>query len=165
MDKELLVLSAVEHSPETSQRELACRTGLSLGTINILMKKMIREGLIKLEKLPSDRAVYMVTPKGIEEKIIKTQAYITWHYQALERMRGQLRLLIGSHRVQSGVVAIDIEQQELRELLLQVIDESGVPLVNLPDMNGNPSTVILTDRLITGCDAKRVINIHEHINP
>lgn len=164
MDKELILLSAVEGDPEMSQRELAHKTGLSLGTINILLKKMVREGLIKLERLPPDRVAYMMTPKGIEEKVAKTKSYIQGHYTALERMRAQLIELLGEQRFKRKPIFLEIEQIELRELVLQVVNALEISISFHP-LDYTDDKIILSD-----CgspkdvyDKCEWINLHDYI--
>ncbi len=164
MDKELILLSAVEGDPEMSQRELAHKTGLSLGTINILLKKMVREGLIKLERLPPDRVAYMMTPKGIEEKVTKTKAYIQGHYTALERMRAQLIELLGEQRFKKKSVVLEIEQIELRELVMQVVTTLEIAVSLHPSEHLN-NQITLSDcgPPVDAHDMGDWINLHDYI--
>jgi len=162
MDKEFIVLSVVGNAPAVSQRELALRTGLSLGTINILVKKMIREGLIKLEKLPADRAAYILTPKGLEEKVDKTRSYLQIHYRAIEQMRYQLQMLIREHINTGQTVYLAIQQPELNELIQQVLIALGIKYADFSE-NKEPFIPVLADydngTRTTDC----WINVHKYL--
>ena len=46
--KELSVLSYIDQNSDATQRELSEHIGVSLGSINILVKQMVRKGLIKI---------------------------------------------------------------------------------------------------------------------
>lgn len=87
MDKELAILEEIHSNNSISQREVSERTGISLGSVNILLKKMAKEGLVKMEQIPANRVVYMLTPKGMLEKASKTYSYITKHYAYIEEQR------------------------------------------------------------------------------
>lgn len=162
MDKELMVLSAVEHSPAMTQRDLAVQTGLSLGTVNILMKKMVREGMVKLEKLPSDRAAYILTPKGMEEKVQKTRIYLRNHYHAIERMRYQLEQLVKERLAPGEIAHLNIQQPELKELLKQVLNARGCTYSEFVGSMDEQSVVLADyDSHVTG--ESNWINIHDHL--
>jgi EPS-associated MarR family transcriptional regulator len=64
------MIHKAEH--KITQRDLAKRAGISLGKINYWIAQMVKEGLIKIEHLKKagrkSAYVYMLTPKGIEEK-------------------------------------------------------------------------------------------------
>lgn len=162
MDKELLVLSVVDNEPEISQRELANQTGLSLGTINILIKKMVREGLIKLDKLPAERAVYMLTAKGLEEKVNKTRVYLSNHYQAIEQMRQQLMHLVKNEIRPGAQLALAIQQPELNELMRQVLQSQSI---GYADFRGDhdPRLTVLADYDDTLWETGNWINLHNHL--
>ncbi|SNS43747.1 Winged helix-turn-helix DNA-binding [Anaerovirgula multivorans] len=91
MDKEYIILEKINENQNISQRQLAQKTGLSLGSINILLKKMIKEGLIKVENIPANRVAYMLTPKGMVEKANKTYTYIKHHYTVIHETKEKIK--------------------------------------------------------------------------
>ncbi|HHT45933.1 MAG TPA: winged helix-turn-helix transcriptional regulator, partial [Firmicutes bacterium] len=68
MEKEHLILSYIQQQEDVTQRDIARNTGMGLGTVNILLKKMIKKGLVKIERLNARSLRYMLTPKGLKEK-------------------------------------------------------------------------------------------------
>jgi DNA-binding MarR family transcriptional regulator len=68
MEVEYQVLTHLQENEQTTQRNISQRTGLSLGAVNILLKKMARKGLIKIEKLNTRTIRYILTPQGMKEK-------------------------------------------------------------------------------------------------
>lgn len=108
MDKELAILEEIHSNNSISQREVSERTGLSLGSVNLLLKKMAKEGLVKMEQIPANRVAYMLTPKGMLEKANKTYSYITKHYAYIEEQRVAM---------ESALKKI-LEQQEKIQVLL-----------------------------------------------
>ena len=51
MSNELEILKNVEEKNTITQRELAKRTGLSLGSVNVLLKRLIHKGFVKIEHI------------------------------------------------------------------------------------------------------------------
>ncbi len=68
MEKEYEVLSHLGKEKEVTQRKIASGTGLSLGSVNILLKKMVKKGLVKIERLNTRTIRYILTPRGMKEK-------------------------------------------------------------------------------------------------
>ena len=66
------VLDALDSGEITTQRQLAEHTGISLGQINYVVKRLLEKGLVKVgnfKKSPKKIGyAYLLTPKGIEEK-------------------------------------------------------------------------------------------------
>ncbi|MCL0068044.1 winged helix-turn-helix domain-containing protein, partial [Peptococcaceae bacterium] len=87
MQNEYAVLKYIKDNHQTSQRKIAENTGLSVGTVNLLIKKMVREGLIKLERINGRTLHYILTPKGIAEKTKLTYAYLKMSYQQIIRIK------------------------------------------------------------------------------
>jgi MarR family transcriptional regulator, temperature-dependent positive regulator of motility len=74
------VLHLLEEDPELTQRELAEKLGISLGSANYCLKALIDVGHIKagnFKKNP-DKSVYLylLTPKGIAEKASLTADFL-----------------------------------------------------------------------------------------
>ena len=66
-DVEVLILEELEKNSDITQRELSEKTGLSLGMVNLLLKKFIKKGFVKLERLNSKSFRYILTPEGFKE--------------------------------------------------------------------------------------------------
>jgi EPS-associated MarR family transcriptional regulator len=79
-DIHLDLLRKIEANPEYTQRELSKEMGVSLGKVNYCMKKLIEKGAIKLTNFSrsSNKVgyIYILTPKGIEEKAILTVKFL-----------------------------------------------------------------------------------------
>jgi len=69
----LNLIKEIEYLPESSQRELSKKLGISLGKTNYLLRELFKKGLIKAKafshsKNKLKRVTYFITQKGIEEK-------------------------------------------------------------------------------------------------
>ncbi|WP_082946427.1 MarR family EPS-associated transcriptional regulator [Aliarcobacter skirrowii] len=75
---ELKILRSVDKV--TSQRTIADEIGYSLGKVNYVLKNLIDKGLIKTQRfVNSENKIqykYLLTPKGIKEKIEITEKFI-----------------------------------------------------------------------------------------
>ncbi len=66
------ILKRLEADPDVSQRALASDLGISLGRANYCLRALVDKGLVKANNFRTSRNkagyVYLLTPKGIEEK-------------------------------------------------------------------------------------------------
>jgi DNA-binding MarR family transcriptional regulator len=75
-DKEFLIIKQISENPQLNQRTIAQKTGLSLGLVNLIIKKLAKTGYIKIKMLNGKKIEYILTPKGFSEKIKKTYNYV-----------------------------------------------------------------------------------------
>lgn len=59
----------------SNQRDLSQRMELSLGMINMLIRRLISKGYIRIEQLNKRNVKYILTPKGISEKMRQSVKY------------------------------------------------------------------------------------------
>ena len=169
MDKEYIILESIDNNSMTTQRELSKKLGISLGSVNMLLNKMVREGLIKIEKLNANTILYMLTPKGFMEKVNKTYAYITIHYKHItevkERFKYQLSKLSRDKRIY-----VVLGKDEISELVKIAVKELNKPnsiqLGNAEDIDPASCLVIVLDNeLLSDYKNKgyEVVNLVERI--
>ena len=100
MDKEEIhfdLLRRLESNPTYTQRELSKELGVSLGKVNYCIKKLTEKGLIKLmnfSRNPNKAGyVYLLTPKGIEEKSKLTISFLKYKMEEYELLKSEIEQL------------------------------------------------------------------------
>jgi EPS-associated MarR family transcriptional regulator len=100
MNKEAIhldLLRKLEVNPEYTQRELSQEMGVSLGKVNYCMKKLIEKGWIKLSNFSHNPNkvgyIYLLTPKGIEQKTRLTFAFLKIKLEEYEILKGEISKL------------------------------------------------------------------------
>jgi EPS-associated MarR family transcriptional regulator len=103
-----------------SQRDLSKRIGLSLGSINYIMKELIKKGYVKTERFKnsSNKAsyIYVLTPQGISARIKQTQFFLQKKMEEYERLKNEIdELQKETDKVQSLLSRPggDIEREEI----------------------------------------------------
>ncbi len=71
-EKEFVVIKEISQNKNPSQRIIAKNAGISLGLTNIIIRRLIKKGYIKIGQIPPKRVQYMLTPKGLAEKARKS---------------------------------------------------------------------------------------------
>ena len=125
MTNELEILRSVDEENRITQRELAKRTGLSLGSVNVLIKRLIHKGLIKIEHINSRTIKYILTPKGLMEKARLTYQYVVQSYNYISNIELKLEQIINS-RKNTGKVVLYGVKDEIYDIItakLRAMDE------------------------------------------
>ena len=88
--KELALLNYIDHNSDATQRQLSEHVGMSLGAINLLLKKLIKKGLVKVERMQPTSVKYFLTPAGLANKIDRTYNYIVRTYNEIDQLRNTI---------------------------------------------------------------------------
>ena len=92
--KEFSILSYIDQNSDATQRQLSEHVGVSLGTINILIKRLVKKGLIKIDRLQPNSVKYFLTPAGIASKLERTYGYVLRTYRELSLFRARLTAIL-----------------------------------------------------------------------
>ena len=111
MTSELEILKSVDEENSITQRELAKRTGLSLGSVNVLIKRLIHKGLIKIEHINSKTIKYILTPKGLMEKARLTYQYIVHTYNYIANIEFKLEHIVKSKNDSEKLILYGIKDE------------------------------------------------------
>ena len=77
---EFEILRKIKKNPTASQRKLATELGFSLGKLNYCLNSLRKKRLIKIKNFKNNKNkinyIYILTPKGIDQKIKLTKKFI-----------------------------------------------------------------------------------------
>ena len=88
---ELDLINALETNCKVSQITLANRLGIAAGLVNIIMKRAVKSGVIKMKQIPARRYAYYLTPKGFSEKAKLVAEYLDSSLKLYRKLRVQYR--------------------------------------------------------------------------
>tara|TARA_X000001036_G_C20362692_1_gene677141 strand:+ start:327 stop:677 length:351 start_codon:yes stop_codon:yes gene_type:complete len=98
----LKVLGLLDLEPALSQRDISCRLGVSLGSVNYCLKALVEKGWIKVNNFRrSDNKLayaYILTPYGVTEKTLLTKRFLqrkVIEYESLKSEIAKLKAQIG----------------------------------------------------------------------
>ena len=90
----LELLHLIQEDSNISQRELAKKSGLSLGKVNYCIKALAEIGYIKITNFKnSDRKLnylYLLTPSGVRNKAIITKRFLLQKQQEYDKLKSYL---------------------------------------------------------------------------
>ena len=74
-EREFELVNIIGAEIASNQRDLSHHMSLSLGTTNMLIRRLISKGYIRIKQLNQRKVEYMLTPKGFAEKVRKSIKY------------------------------------------------------------------------------------------
>lgn len=96
-DLEFKALREISNNGQLSQRELSKRIGVSLGSVNYVIKKLMEKGFIKAMRFKNSRNklayFYVLTPKGVEERINQTRIFLKKTYEEYIALSEEIKQL------------------------------------------------------------------------
>ena len=94
---EYKVIKKLEMNPAHTQRTLAKRLDVSLGKGNYVLSGLIEKGFVKAKKLKNHpdkiRWMYILTPKGIQEKVCITKEYLRTRLREFDLLQKEIQEL------------------------------------------------------------------------
>lgn len=153
LDNKYQIMSEIAENENISQRELSKKLGISLGSVNVLINKMIKEGLIKIEQVSQKQVLYMLTPVGMMEKAKKTVSYLKVHYKAIYETKEKIKGFLKNLEIEYDEILVLISDDEMGEIIKVAVDEyqSGAK---------NNIKLIYKTEIITIVENKKAILLH-----
>ena len=121
--KEQLLISVLSDETQ-SQRSLARASGFSLGMTNLLLKRLVGKGYIKVVNLNGRTLRYILTPRGFSEKLHRSYNYLIASIRNLNLLRDRVRNIV-LERIRDGQGVYLIGQNELATLARETLKEAG----------------------------------------
>ncbi len=91
------ILKHIQDNPQTNQRELAVKAGVSLGKVNYCLKALVNKGFIKAENFKNAKRksayLYKLTPSGLEEKARVTVRFLKRKEREYDRIKAEIEEL------------------------------------------------------------------------
>ena len=119
----------------TTQRELAKRLGVSVGLVNLFIKRVVRKGYFKINSIPGRRVRYLLTAKGFAEKSRLTMSYLRYSLSYFREIR--LKLKDFSDKLKANEVrrVVLVGTGEIVELLSLSLQEACIEIVAVVSAN------------------------------
>ena len=88
------VMRLIEANPKMSQRDVARELGMSLGKVNYCLQALTRRGWVKAANFKNSKNktayMYLLTPRGFEEKARVTARFLQSRVQEYEALRAEI---------------------------------------------------------------------------
>ena len=143
-DNEILILEELEKNSDITQRDLSEKTGLSLGMVNLLLKKFIKKGFVKLERLNSRSFRYILTPEGFKEKSKKTIEYMKRYYEKTLLIKQNIERIIQAQAYgRNRTYVLFGKDKEMKEIIEGILKEFRVKYITENNVEKIESTNVV----------------------
>ena len=85
------ILTEIESGQQVTQRALSKELGIALGLTNLLIRRVVKKGWVKVVNIKPNRVSYLITPAGISEKAQLTKAYFENTARLYSETRDRIR--------------------------------------------------------------------------
>lgn len=123
--KEIMLINVIDQEDQ-NQRKIAETTGFSLGMTNILLKKLVNKGYVKVVQLNGRTLRYILTPQGFKEKIRRTHNYLQESVRRIRTFRNNLSLLLEKELNLVDSILV-YGEGEVFEITCEILDENQIP--------------------------------------
>ena len=96
-DTQYKVMDLIEKNPDITQRQLASKLGISLGSMHYCLKALAHKGWVKAGKFKHnpDKSVYLylLTPSGVIEKSKLMKAFLARKIKEFDALKNEIEVL------------------------------------------------------------------------
>ena len=152
-DTELTLMENLGEAQRTqariTQRELASRSGLSLGMTNALLRRFVEKGWVKLTRLSPKSVQYALTADGLGEVARRTAGYFRNAARSADQYRTRIEQYVLKAKRDGATTLVLAGPSEVDFLVEFVCERHGIVLVRTADleraraMSGRPGVVLL----------------------
>ncbi len=162
-NNELKIIEEISKKKSLTQRDISQNTNLSLGSVNLIIKRLIKRGFVKTVSLNPKKIDYILTSEGFSQKAKKSYQYVLKTIDLVKAVREEIAKIILEEFNQGQkkfVVLGDDDLADIIELALKGFDYKRV--VTLEDIKDSNALVL------TGIKGKKVkgfryINIKDRL--
>jgi DNA-binding MarR family transcriptional regulator len=93
-EREFELVNIIGAKLGSNQRDLSHRMNLSLGQTNMLIRRLVSKGYIRISQLSKKKVKYLLTPKGFTEKMRKSVKYTINTINSIGLIKNKVRSVI-----------------------------------------------------------------------
>ena len=131
--RELKVLEHLCSDTAPTQRHLAKELGVALGLMNLMIRRLIKKGHVKIVNLQRNRIRYLITPQGIAEKTRLTYEYLDYSLYLYRQVRQVLQESLRQVAASGGERVVLFGANEIAEIVYLAVKEAGLDLIGVID--------------------------------
>jgi len=135
-EREFELVNIVGAKIGANQRDLSRHMNLSLGMTNMLLRRLVTKGYIRIKQLDRRKVEYLLTPKGFSEKMRKSVNYTLKTINSIGLIKKNLlgilknlyadgvrKFYVLGESDLGGLIAMEIRENFNKECMLVQVDE------------------------------------------
>ncbi len=136
--RDLQLLTELSSGQSVTQRSLAQKQGLALGLTNLLIRRLVRKGYVKIINLTRNRIRYLLTPRGLAEKARLTYQYLEYSLYFYRQIRTFLTHALAGVQQSDAKNILLFGRGEVAEIAFLVCQQSGLNVTAVVDQDASP---------------------------
>jgi DNA-binding MarR family transcriptional regulator len=116
-EQEFRIIQEISRNPEATQRHLSQSLGVSLGTTNLLIRRLARKGLLKVQQFDWKRTRYLLTLEGALEKSRKACRYTLYTLRIFRQLQENIAAVLSREYATGRRDFVLVADDELLDLL------------------------------------------------
>ena len=126
-EEEFRLIQEVRNDEALTQRKLSEKTGIALGTVNLILKRLTQKGYIKIKRLNRRNLQYLLMPEGFTEISKRSYHYLLKTINSVRKMKAQIQHLVLEEYCKGKrefIILGDNELADIIELSLKSLDKT-----------------------------------------
>lgn len=148
-EREFELINIIGAELGANQRDLSKQLDISLGMTNLLVRRLVSKGYIRIRQLNQKKTQYILTPKGFTEKSQKSINYTLKTIRSIGLIRNQLNIIIQRLYAQGERRFLILGSSDLVELVEMSLNQpqwAGVSFSRIEEIPQNPQGMVLICR-------------------
>lgn len=136
-ESEYKVLEILNEDNNLTQRHIAKKAGISLGLTNIIIRRLVKKGFLKIKNMNKKSILYNLTPKALIEKSYRTYHYFEKTVKDVVKIREKIQdeiikrnniyvndiIIIGNNEI-SEIARWAIQEMKLKYTIIKTLTEN-----------------------------------------
>mgnify|MGYP001608626904 FL=1 len=124
-EREFELVNIIGAKLGSNQRELSRQMELSLGQTNMLIRRLVAKGYIRITQLNKKKIQYLLTPKGFAEKMRKSVKYTIKTITSIELITDKVKEVVKSLYAQGERDFLVLGRSDFALLIEMIIKREG----------------------------------------
>jgi DNA-binding MarR family transcriptional regulator len=168
VDPEHRLLEILSRRQDASQRKVAREAGLSLGMVNLVLRRLAKTGYIKVSALNGQTMRYVLTTKGSAELARRSYEYLLRVIESFGELRTGITALVHDSYAQGHrgfLIYGDGDVADLAELACRSSGLEGIEVLRQQSgaLSASPGFVVLDCRVNPAPHQRLGIHVLEHL--
>lgn len=159
-ESEYRVIEILNENNNLTQRHIAQKAGISLGLTNIIIRKLVKKGFIKIKNMDKKKILYHLTPKALIEKSYRTYHYFERTMKDIIKIRDKIQQEILKKVSTDYNKIIILGNNEISEIAIWATQELKL---NYRIVHSNKENLDMNNVLVINCE-REFIKKNNYIN-
>ncbi len=168
-EREFELVNIVGHELAANQRDLSRHMNLSLGMTNMLLRRLVTKGYIRIQQLDQRKVRYILTPKGFAEKMQKSVKYTLNTINSIGLIKNHLTVILKRFYSEGYRKFYILGESDLAGLVETVLKESFrqgheiIHITALPERSEDGVVLVCREDIGLDQEDKGIVNLIEEL--